>query len=593
MATTTRALCTLVVCLAIVVIAESSPKAEDEIENFVEAEAEFNEVQSEAEQDLKHFAKFMQLQGVMNEAGHQVDRAGNVVEPLLADDIVPESQSQAPSADLFVVPARDASLVVAPQKPRRVARASAGGGITVPLNRFQDDVTQSLIEAEVDDSGVYQERLVNGFNTYYGDIMIGTPPKPFKVVFDTGSNILWVPDVGCQGQGCKNAKNTFAVSNSKTAVLVAAEDGPKVREERISYGTGSMTGVQVMDRVAFGPVAVPKVGFLVATSLDSSIFIDIPFDGIMGMSRENTNAEMHWGSLQSAAHPALAAAEAVIAKPVKPSYKSKREEMEAEFEHDDESNEQRDAERAKKEANMAKAAGPAETVSFNFLEQATAQHAMEKRVSSFFLGRHGGAVVLGGIEPKFHTGEVQYHPAVKKVSGNWVLEIKSFQVGGVEVCAKSPCLALIDSGSTAMVVPRESAMQIIGGDSADGCSGSATFTVGDQELVLDHDQWCGRIKPSGDRIHAQLAGLSDDDSLQDRTWLILGEAFMSGFYTVFDNQDTAAPRIGFAQVCKQSQVMCVGKEHMCDSDKRIRARCPIACGLCSTAEELEEVQMEP
>jgi hypothetical protein len=570
--------------------------AEDAIESFAEAEADFKEVQFEAEDDFKHFAKTLKRQGVVNEHGQQVDH-GRVVEPL-ADAVVPEAQQ----TNLFVVPTHDASLVPEMQHPQeRTATVSPDGGITVPLTRWEPEVTQSLLESEVDDGGVYQERLVNGFNTYYGDILIGTPPKPFKVVFDTGSNILWVPDVGCDGAGCSAAKNTFAVSNSKTAVLLAAGDGPKVKEEEISYGTGSMTGVQVMDRVAFGPVSVPKVGFLVATHSDSDIFLDVPFDGILGMSRQKKTANMHWGSLDSvrhdADHPRLAAAEEALKRQKKKAKEAQdessegmRQRMIARFERDDDPN----AAKAKAKKQIAEA-GPSEEVNFNFLSQATAQKAVQRRVSSFFLGSHGGSVVLGGTDPKYHVGAIKYHPAVTHVDGGWALEIKSFQVGGVEVCAKAPCLALIDSGTTAMVVPYESASKIVGGDSAEGCHGTANFMVGDQELVLDHDQWCGRIKPSGSRIQAQLSGLSDDGSLKDRTWLILGEAFMQAFYTVFDDQDIKNPRIGFAPVCKQSKVMCVGMtDARCASDKRLQARCPMSCKLCGADKaSLEEAQFEP
>ena len=37
---------------------------------------------------------------------------------------------------------------------------------------------------------------------YFGEVRLGTPEKKFRVVFDTGSFILWVPDVACEGFAC-------------------------------------------------------------------------------------------------------------------------------------------------------------------------------------------------------------------------------------------------------------------------------------------------------------------------------------------------------------------------------------------------------
>jgi hypothetical protein len=34
---------------------------------------------------------------------------------------------------------------------------------------------------------------------YIGNVSIGTPPQNFIFLFDSGSNIMWVPIQGCQG----------------------------------------------------------------------------------------------------------------------------------------------------------------------------------------------------------------------------------------------------------------------------------------------------------------------------------------------------------------------------------------------------------
>jgi len=524
------------------------------------------------------------------------------VEPL-ADAIVPESP-QATQQEKSILAKAEQQLQSAP-----LLSGDQHHLIHIPLNRFDKETSMSLMQSEVDEKGVYQERLVNGFNTYFGTIQIGTPPKPFKVVFDTGSNILWVPDAACTGSGCDAAKHRFAVSESSTAVLLTSSRDTHVRTQKLSYGTGDMTGVEVMDNVAFGSIQVPKVGFLVATTSDD-MFAGVPFDGILGMSRDNTRTNMHWATLDAAAK----ATPAHHSGPSVPegAKETTKDKMMRKFEKLEDKVEEASKEKKEEKEIRLDGGGHKEEVNFNFLTQAAKQKAVQHGMSSFFLGEKGGAIILGGTDNRFHIGDIQYHNVITRTSGSWVLEIKSFKAAGVEVCQKKPCLALIDSGSTAMVVPRESADAInvdgsrfptamLGTDpgdtlSKDTCKGDAVFKIGTQTLSLNTNQWCGRIRPSGERVHSQLAGLAEgDDDLMDRTWLILGEAFMQGFYTVFDNKDTKNPRIGLAPVCKQSQVLCVGKEHLCEKDAEIKSRCPITCRRCGQDKSrgpLDQMQFE-
>merc|ERR1711959_242941 len=113
---------------------------------------------------------------------------------------------------------------------------------------------------------------------YFGQVAVGSPPQYFKVVFDTGSGILWVPSHLCTGEACKD--HTRLVEDTDETLKV---DRGYVN---IKYGTGRMRGRRATDVVQVAGVNVKAQDFLLSTDEDGLVFRNGRFDGVMGLGRE-------------------------------------------------------------------------------------------------------------------------------------------------------------------------------------------------------------------------------------------------------------------------------------------------------------------
>lgn len=129
------------------------------------------------------------------------------------------------------------------------------------------------------------ERLVENMKivhktAYWGQMSLGTPPQPFKVIFDTGSGNLIVPAADCTVPGCAPHKK-YSSRASSTSSFVTNEKGESASE--ITFGTGQVSGDFYKDKLCIGEALCFDANFIAADKMTTEPFQEIPFDGIMGL----------------------------------------------------------------------------------------------------------------------------------------------------------------------------------------------------------------------------------------------------------------------------------------------------------------------
>jgi len=120
---------------------------------------------------------------------------------------------------------------------------------------------------------------------YYGEVMIGTPPQKFTVIFDTGSSNLWVPKTKCKNCGywfIHGGKSKYNESKSSSF----KKDGS---DFQIQYGSGSVKGFFSRDEITLAKDIVIKDQKFAEVSNAGGLgvgYVMGQFDGILGLGFE-------------------------------------------------------------------------------------------------------------------------------------------------------------------------------------------------------------------------------------------------------------------------------------------------------------------
>jgi saccharopepsin len=106
---------------------------------------------------------------------------------------------------------------------------------------------------------------------YIGEMQIGTPPQKFKVLYGTGSNVIWAPNTKINKHAYYNsaASSTFVKNGTYY---------------QVQYNGGLVTGFVSVDTIGFGGLTVPNVKIMEASNTTGFPgYADSPYDGIFGL----------------------------------------------------------------------------------------------------------------------------------------------------------------------------------------------------------------------------------------------------------------------------------------------------------------------
>ncbi|OSD06372.1 acid protease [Trametes coccinea BRFM310] len=122
---------------------------------------------------------------------------------------------------------------------------------------------------------------------YIATIQMGTPPRDFHILMDSGSADLWVGAEGCQSQGgggCGNHQFLGTQSSSTFKDLG--------QQFQVTYGTGAVAGDVVQDNINVAGLALNGHTFGVAAEETVDFSSDtVPFDGLMGLAQSTLSEQ--------------------------------------------------------------------------------------------------------------------------------------------------------------------------------------------------------------------------------------------------------------------------------------------------------------
>ena len=124
-------------------------------------------------------------------------------------------------------------------------------------------------------------KIYNYFNIqYYGSIFIGDKYSKFNVIFDTGSNFLWIPSNNCYN--CRTYTNKFDKSLSSSTIYTNVV-------KNITYAEGFINGTIITDKISLKPGKMEVNNFEIILVNNETNLNGTIADGVLGLGIYDEN----------------------------------------------------------------------------------------------------------------------------------------------------------------------------------------------------------------------------------------------------------------------------------------------------------------
>ncbi|KAK7896776.1 hypothetical protein WMY93_022101 [Mugilogobius chulae] len=205
--------------------------------------------------------------------------------------------------------------------------------------------------------------------------------------------------------------------------------------------------------------------------------------------------------------------------------------------------------------------GLAEILGKPVFDNIIAQKKVDQAVFSFYLTRRsangatsGGELLIGGTDRDLYSGEIHWLPVT--APNYWQIKIDNVKVQGTSTLCQTGCQAIIDTGTSLIGGPPSEILilqQLIGatpssiGEFILDCTRLTslppiTFVLAGKEFTMTPKQYVRKEILGGKTLCFSGFQPVDVMSAKGPLW-ILGDVFLTEFYSVFDRQHD---RVGFA-----------------------------------------------